>query len=161
MTAAGSAAAIDISLYLIRQDFGADTAHEISRALVLPMHRQGGQAQFIENPITDTTDSRVQTAIRWVKENFQEKISVTDMANKSNMSLRTFCRQFESSTGTSPGKWLVQTRLMHAQRLLETTSDSIEIISTLCGFGTATSLRNHFNRTLHISPATYRKQFLP
>lgn len=161
MTAAGSAAAIDISLYLIRKDFGADIAHQVSRALVLPLHREGGQAQFIEQPITDTTDSRIQSAIRWVNENFQEKISVAAMADKSNMSLRTFCRQFETSTGTSPGKWLIQTRLNHAQRLLETTKDSVEVISAKSGFGTSTSLRNHFNRAFHISPATYRKQFQP
>jgi AraC family transcriptional activator FtrA len=160
LTSAGSAASIDLALYLVRSDFGADVANRLARDLVVPPHRDGGQAQYIDAPmpICPDTDPLAET-LDWVLGHLDEAISVEQLARHATMSTRTFIRRFRAATGTTPHKWITSQRVAAAQALLETTDLSIERIADQCGFGTAASLRNHFHRQVHCSPQAYRHTF--
>jgi AraC family transcriptional activator FtrA len=161
LTSAGAAASIDLALHIIRSDFGADIANKVARDMVVPPHRDGGQAQFIETPVVAdgaTTDHLAATMI-WAAERLGDELSVADLAAHSSLSPRQFTRQFRARTGTSPHQWLLTQRTSLAQRLLETTDLPIERVATDAGFGTAAAMRLHFQRALHTSPAAYRRCF--
>ncbi len=159
-TSAGSAASIDLCLHLVRLDYGAEVANAASRSMVVPPHRDGGQAQYVDQPI-DTLEGAdmFADALEWAKANLAEAITVDDLAQRSAMSPRTFARRFKSTTGTTPHHWLTRQRVHHAQRLLETTDESVERIAADSGFGSATNLRNHFQRVVHTTPTRYRRAF--
>jgi len=160
LTSAGSAASIDLALYLVRSDFGADVANRLARDLVVPPHRDGGQAQYIDAPMPccPETDPLAET-LDWALAHLGEPISVDQLADHAAMSTRTFIRRFRSATGTTPHKWITNRRVTAAQALLETTDLSIDRIADECGFGTAASLRSHFQRQVHCSPQAYRQTF--
>jgi transcriptional regulator GlxA family with amidase domain len=161
MTSAGTAAGIDLCLHVVRLDFGAEIANAVARRMVVPPHREGGQAQFVEAPVTsgEPGSDRFAATLEYMLEHLDEPLSVEAMAERAAMSPRTFARRFRATTGTTPGQWLVRQRVLLAQRLLETTDDPVELIALRCGFGTAAGLRLHFRRVLDTSPLVYRRTF--
>jgi transcriptional regulator GlxA family with amidase domain len=160
LTAAGSAASIDLCLHLVRTDYGAQAAATVARDLVVPPHRDGGQAQYIDTPlpVVDATD-RFAATIAWAQQHLGDPITVAALAARSAMSRRTFARRFAATTGTTPYQWLLGQRLRLAQRLLETSDLTIEAVARNSGFRTAGNLRKHFGRSLHTTPLAYRSTF--
>jgi AraC family transcriptional activator FtrA len=158
-TSAGSAAAIDLCLHIIRSDHGAKIGNAVARRLVVQPHREGGQKQFVDRPLGDEGDTRFADLIVWVRGRLQEKLSVNQMADRVNMSLRSFARNFQAAIGMTPGRWLLSARLSSAKDLLETTQLSLEEIATNCGFTDAALLRHHFHRTVGRTPTAYRRMF--
>lgn len=160
LTSAGTAAGIDCCLYMLRQRYGSEVANRVARRLVVPPHRQGGQAQFIAQPLpARAQDSRLADLIDWVRANLQLPHSLDSLAAKSLMSRRSFTRHFRQLTGSTVGDWLLAERLALTQRLLETTGQSIDRIATLAGFGSPVSLRHHFRQALGVSPSAWRRTF--
>jgi AraC family transcriptional activator FtrA len=160
LTSAGTAASIDLCLYVVRQDFGAEIANSVARRMVVAPHRDGGQSQFVEEPLLDTdAEDLFAATFLWVQGNLSEPITVEDLARRSAMSPRTFARRFHNTTGTSPYRWLLRQRIILAQRLLETTDLSVELVALRCGMGAAANLRDHFQRGIGTSPSAYRQTF--
>ena len=160
LTSAGVAAGLDCCLHLLRQISGAETANWVARRLLIAPHRQGGQAQFIERPVPmSNSDSRLSKVIECVTEHLDQQHSVDSLAEAVSMSRRNFTRHFRQTTGTSFKRWLLSQRLAHAQRILESSEASIEIVAQAAGFGSALSLRQHFHACFHTTPSAYRKQF--
>lgn len=160
LTSAGTAAGIDCCLHMIRQHYGAESANSIARRLVVPPHRQGGQAQFIEQPIPSSArSSRLSELIDWVRANLHQTHTVDSLADRVLMSRRTFTRHFRHLIGMTIIEWLHAERLAMTQRLLEGSDHSIEAISALVGFGSPESLRLHFRRAFGVSPIAWRKTF--
>ncbi|MBW9117803.1 transcriptional regulator FtrA [Rhizobium cauense] len=161
LTAAGSAAGIDLCLHVVRGDFGAEAANSVARRLVLPPHREGGQAQFIHTPVLQEREGiRLGPLIDWMRQRLDEEQPISLLAAKAGMSQRTFQRRFESTTGQSVGEWLLGERLRHARELLERTSSlSLDDIAAASGFGTLATMRHHFRKRLGTSPGAYRKMF--
>jgi AraC family transcriptional regulator, transcriptional activator FtrA len=158
-TSAGSAAGIDLCLHLVRLDHGAAIANEVARRLVVPPHRDGGQAQFIARPVPARPGHGMARAIDWAMAHLDRPLAVEDLARAAALSPRTFARRFRAETGTSPHRWLNRQRILAAQRLLETTPQGIEEVAAAVGFGTAQTLRLHFRRLVRTSPTAYRHRF--
>jgi len=160
LTSAGTAAGIDACLHLLRQRSGATVANRVARRLVMPPHRQGGQAQYIPQPLPATAgDSRLAGLLDWVRANLEQPHDLDSLAAKALMSRRTFTRHFRQLTGATVGQWLLGERLDLAQRLLESTDHGIERIAQLAGFGSPEALRLHFRRSLGVSPSHWRQSF--
>jgi transcriptional regulator GlxA family with amidase domain len=160
LTSAGTAAAIDCCLHLVRRDLGADVANRIARRLVVAPQRHGDQAQYIENPVhKDDVPDALSKTLDWAMAHLKQPLCVEQLADRAGMSLRTFSRHFRKKTGTTVIPWLLHHRLAAAQRLLETSHHSIDQIAEDVGFGSTVSFRQHFARTFSISPASYRRQF--
>jgi AraC family transcriptional activator FtrA len=158
-TSAGSAAGIDLMLHIIRQDYGVEAANSVARRLVMPPHRSGGQAQFIERAVPADRWHRLTEALDAIRAELSTDWTVERMASLVAMSPRTFLRRFVEATSLSPGQWLIEQRIAQAQRLLETTALSVERIAAEVGFGSVQVLRHHFRERLTISPRDYRKTF--
>lgn len=160
LTSAGTAAGIDCCLHILRQYYGAGIADHVARRMIVPPHRQGNQAQYIERPMpVSAGNDRFLEVLDWVGQNLREPHSLDALAAKALMSRRTFTRRFRQVTGTTVRQWLRHQRLALAQRFLETGDQPIDVIADLAGFGSALSLRQHFNAVLNTSPATYRREF--
>ncbi len=160
LTGAGSAAGIDLCLHIVRQDYGSDVATQLARQLVVPPQRDGGQAQYIDKPLPNLDDSDLLSeTVAWMQDHLGEPLAVEDLAARSAMSSRTFARQFQAATGTTPHHWLQAQRVRLAQQLLETTDLSVEAVAAQSGFSTAANLRKHFARSVHTSPQAYRRAF--
>lgn len=162
MTAAGSAAGIDLCLHLVRRDFGPEVANAVARRLVVPPHREGGQAQFIPRPVPRERagGSRLAAVLDAVRARPAEDWSVERLAREAALSPRGLHRRFREATGMSPGAWLLATRLDHARELLEGPgAPPVEEVAALAGFGSAATLRHHFRARLGTSPAAYRARF--
>lgn len=160
LTSAGTAAGIDCCLHLLRKDCGAEAASYVARRLVVPPHRQGGQAQYIETPMPAVrAGDRFTQALEWAAGHLDRPHDLDSLASRAAMSRRNFTRRFRRTTGTTPSRWLLGQRLARAQRLLETGARPIERIAEMCGFGSAVSMRQHFARSLGTSPAAYRREF--
>ena len=159
LTSAGSIAGIDLCLHLIRRDHGARIANHVARRLVMPPHREGGQAQFIEEPVSRHSGSALAPLLETVRSDLGEDWSIPRMAEAAAMSVRSLQRHFASTTGLAAGEWLTRERLGRAQRLLEETRMSIDEIALTVGFGTAATLRGHFRGRLGTSPGHYRRRF--
>lgn len=160
MTSAGTVAAIDCCLHLVRQRLGADVANRTAKMLVTPPHRQGGQAQYVEHPVPQlSSETHLSDVLAWARTNLAGDLSLDVLANMAKMSRRTFTRRFKESTGTTVTKWLNAERVVRAQELLETTELPIECIAGEVGFGTSLSLRQYFAAHLGTSPSDYRKMF--
>lgn len=160
LTSAGSAASIDLCLYLVRSDFGAEIANALARRLVVPPYRDGGQAQYVETPLSAvSSDTVFAGTLSWIQEHLDEPLAVADLAERAAMSQRTFARKFRETTGTSPHRWVLAQRVTLAQRLLETTDLSVDAIADRCGIGDAANLREHFRRVVGTSPNAYRRTF--
>lgn len=159
LTSAGSAAGLDLGLHLIRRDHGAAIANGVARRLVVSPHRDGGQAQFITAPVALDAGPALSATIDWVLERLREPLTVADMADHANMTPRTFARRFRDDIGQSPHRWLSRQRVLRAQELLETAELSIDVIAEICGFGSAATLRHHFQRETQTTPTLYRSTF--
>lgn len=161
LTSAGSAASLDLCLHVLQRDYGTQVATRVARDLVIPLHRPGGQAQFIETPVPepDRGGDLFADTLSWLQAHLDQEVSVADLAARAAMSPRTFARRFPASTGTTPLTWILRERVRLAQRLLETTDLPVDAIAGKTGFGTADNLRKHFSRMLHTSPQAYRRTF--
>lgn len=160
LTSAGTAAAIDCCLHIVRRDHGADVANRIARRLVVAPHRRGGQAQYIEKPLPDPgVQDQLAITLEWAIGHLANPMSLEQLAARAGMSLRTFTRHFRRKTGTTVTQWLLNHRLATAQRLLETGDCSVDNVAAVAGFGSTVSFRQHFTRAFSISPASYRRQF--
>lgn len=160
VTGAGAAAGFDLCLHLLRREYGATTANAIARDLVLPSHRDGGQAQYLAAPAPeDCNDDRLAEVLAWAREHLHESLPVAELARRCLMSRRSFARRFAASTGTTPHAWLLGLRLSRAEELLETTDLPVEEIARLVGFGSAAVLRSQFVRRRGVPPRSYRRSF--
>jgi len=160
MTSAGTAAAIDCCLHLVRKREGSREANVIARRLVMPPHRDGGQAQFIETAIPTTKrDYRLSETMEWILANLDQPHSIESVAVRTFMSRRTFTREFMNTTGESFTRWLTQQRLKLAQQLLETTTRPIDQVAEQTGFGSTVTFRQHFRREIGLSPQAWRRRF--
>lgn len=160
LTSAGTAAGIDLALHVVRMDHGAEVANHIARRMVVPPHREGGQAQFALAPVPRTVDDDpLSPVVTWMLDHLDEQLTVPQLARMAAMSPRTFARRFRETMGTTPLRWLHHQRVARTQELLEVTDLPIDVIAHRVGFGTATNLREHFRRVTSTTPAAYRQTF--
>ena len=160
LTSAGSAAGIDLCLHLIRRDYGVKAANKVARRLVVPPHRDGGQAQFIETAVPQAHESgRLGAVMDRMRRRMKADHPLAALAKVAGMSQRTLLRRFEGATGTTPAKWLLEQRLARAKELLEVSAISIEQIAEESGFGSVGTLRHHFRRHYSTTPTAYRVMF--
>jgi AraC family transcriptional activator FtrA len=159
LTSAGKAAAVDLCLHLVHLDHGAAIANSVARRLVMPLHRPGGQAQFVAAPVQVKGDHVLAHLLAWARLRLDQPLSVTDMARQANTSPRNLGRQFHSVVGQTPIQWLLTQRVRRAQELLETTDESVEAVAVATGMGTATTLRRQFKRIVGVPPDSYRRAF--
>jgi transcriptional regulator GlxA family with amidase domain len=160
LTSAGAAAGLDTCLHLVRREHGAAAANALARRMVVPPHRSGGQAQFVEMPVPEVAGGDgLSDLVGWVQEHLDEPLTVESMAERALMSPRTFARRFRASIGTTPHRWLLDQRLAHAEELLERTDLPVDVVATESGFGSADTLRHHFSARRGIAPATHRRTF--
>ncbi|WP_392840480.1 GlxA family transcriptional regulator [Streptomyces sp. LN500] len=159
LTSAGVAAGIDLCLHIVRRDHGTAVANDVARRTVVPPHRDGGQAQYIQRPVPEAQSATTTSARAWALGRLDRPILLRDMAQQQSMSVRTFTRRFREEVGISPGQWLTQQRVERARGLLEATDLSIDQVAREAGFGTATSLRQHVQAALGVSPTVYRRTF--
>ncbi len=160
LTSAGTAAGIDACLHLLRRQYGAGPANSVARRLVVPPHRQGGQAQFIAQPLPESArDTRLAAVIERVRADLTQAHTLDSLADTVMMSRRSFTRHFRQLTGTTVGAWLLSERLARSQALLEGSDQSVEQIAELAGFGSAVSLRTHFRSAFGVSPTAWRQTF--
>lgn len=160
LTSAGSAASLDLCLHVVQRDYGTETATRVARDLVVPLHRPGGQAQFIETPLPEQRAGDLfADTLGWLRAHLDEPVTVADLAARSAMSPRTFARRFAASTGTTPLQWILRERIRLAQRLLETSDLPVDVVARESGFGSADNLRRHFGRAVWTTPQAYRRAF--
>ena len=159
ITGAGTAAGVDTLLHLVRREWGAAAANALAREMVVPPHRDGGQAQFIDAPVPACQDDLLGAVLEWAQHHLAEDISVETLARRALMSPRSFARRFKATTGTTPHAWLLGRRLSAAEALLEESDAPVEEIARLAGFGTAAGLREQFGRRRGVSPRAYRQTF--
>jgi transcriptional regulator GlxA family with amidase domain len=159
ITSAGTAAAIDACLHVVRQEHGPEVANQIARRMVVPPHRDGGQAQYIERPLPRTPCDTVGDVLSWMERPLDREMTVEQLAARAHMSPRTFARRFQQETGTTPYRWLLRQRVLLSQELLETTDETVDAIAGRAGFGNAAGLRHHFLRMLDTTPNAYRRTF--
>ncbi len=160
ITSAGTAAAIDAALHLVRRELGAAVATRIARRMVVPPQRDGGQLQFVETPIPQSTADSLSPLLDWVVEHLDERHNSASLARRALMSERTFARRFVAETGTTPHRWLTKQRILAARTLLEDSGLGVEQIAIRVGFSSAVVMREHFRREVGLSPADYRRRFV-
>ena len=160
LTSAGAAAGLDLCLHMIRRDYGSAVAADAARLSVMPLEREGGQAQFIVHDYAPTPQgSALEPLLNWLQNNLGCDLTLADIAAQAGTSTRTLIRRFREQTGTTPLQWLHRARVRQAQHLLETTQHSVERIGTQVGFGSPTAFRDRFKRTTGVSPHAYRRTF--
>jgi transcriptional regulator GlxA family with amidase domain len=159
LTSAGAAAAVDLCLHVVREDLGAVEAARVARLAVAPLERSGGQAQFIEHPPPETGDTPLADLGLWLECNVSEDLSLPALAKRAGLSTRTLTRHVKRHLGITPAQWVAQTRVRRAQALLERTELSIEQIAEQVGFGSTAVLREHFARSVKVSPSQWRRSF--
>ncbi len=159
LTSAGAAAGLDLCLHMIRRDHGAAVAADAARLAVMPLEREGGQAQFIVHAPPTPEGGSLEPLLRWMGANARRELTLAEIATEAAMSTRTLNRRFREQTGTTPLQWLHRVRLCQAQTLLETTDGSIERIASQVGFGSSTTFRDRFKQRVGTSPQAYRRAF--
>lgn len=161
LTAAGSAAALDLGLHVVRRDFGAEIANAVSRRLVFAAHRDGGQRQFVERPMPEVPDESLAPVLAWAQERLDSPLTVADLAARASVSPATLHRRFQAQLGTTPLAWLTAERLSLACRLIERGEPRFEVVARRSGLGTAANLRTLMRRATGITPSAYRRRFGP
>ena len=161
ITSAGTAAGIDACLHLVRKEQGSRVANGIARRMVVPPHRDGGQAQYVDQPVAVPSCDTLGEVIGWMQRHLAEPVSIRQLAGRAHMSERTFARRFVQETGTTPQRWLTGQRILLAQELLEETDAAIDLIADRAGFGNAATLRHHFRIWRGTTPQAYRRAFCP
>jgi transcriptional regulator GlxA family with amidase domain len=159
LTSAGTAAGLDLCLHVIRRDHGEEIARKVARRMVMPPHREGGQAQYVEVPIRTHPADTLAPLLDDLLDELAVDHTIESLSARSAMSPRTFARRFRQETGTTPHHWLTQQRVLLARRMLESGDDSMEIVAERSGFCTSSMLRHHFTRIVGTSPSAYRRQF--
>jgi len=159
LTSAGAAAGLDLCLHLVRRDLGAEAAANVARAAVMPLERTGGQAQFIVHAPPTSDGSSLEPLLAWIEQNLRKDLTLPAIAQHAAMSTRTLSRRFREQVGMTPASWVTRARVRIAQRLLETTSLSVERVAADVGFGSSAVLREHFGRIVGTSPQGYRQSF--
>jgi len=159
ITSAGTASGIDACLHLVRRELGAAAANVIARRMVVPPQRDGGQSQYIPQPLAESESSSFATLLDWMLAHLDEELTVDDLARRALMSPRTFARRFRTETGATPAAWLNRQRLLRSQYLLESSDLGLEQIAQHTGFGSAAVMRHHFLRSLQTTPTAYRRTF--
>ena len=159
LTSAGSAAGLDMLLHLVRRDYGAKIANQVAQRLVIPPHREGGQAQFLPRPLPNDERSRVSKLIDWVRTHPSQAHTLETLARRASMSPRTLQRQFQETVGVGPYEWLIRERVALAKDLLQVGRHSLTHIADTVGFKSQETFRRHFRRVAGTSPAIYRRQF--
>jgi len=160
ITSAGTAAALDCCLYIIRQRFGGAVANQIARRMIVPPHREGGQAQFIAQPVPETTrDVRINNLIDYLQRNISQPLSLDALADSVAMSRRTLTRHFMKATGMSVIEWITAERLRRSQLLLESSNLPMEAVAEQVGYLSAVTWRQQFKARFGVSPAEWRKTF--
>lgn len=159
ITSAGTAAGLDACLHVWRKEYGAGVAAAVARRMVVPPHRDGGQAQFIEAPVRPAAAHTLAHVLEYMTAHLDEELTVESLARLANMSPRTFARRFRAETGSTPYDWLLGQRVSAAQLLLEQGDDTVDAVAAKSGFGTAAALRHHFTRRLGTTPQAYRSAF--
>ena len=159
LTSAGTAAGVDLCLHIVATDHGVEVAATVARRLVMPLFRAGGQAQYVDMPIAQATEDGLSALLDWGRAHLGAGMSVDVLARRAAMSRRTLTRRFQASVGMPPGEWLQRERLRFAQRLLESTDDSIELVSRRAGYDSPATMRAQFSSRLHTSPRGYRQTF--
>lgn len=159
LTSAGAASGLDVCLHLVRKDHGSELANRVARRCVVPPWREGGQAQYIEQPVPDLSSAGTAASRQWALERLDQPLTLADLAGHARMSARTFARRFQEETGTSPGRWLIQQRVHRARQLLESSDLSVDRIAGEVGFATGASLRQHLHAAIGVSPLAYRRTF--
>jgi len=159
MTSAGTAAGIDLCLHIVTADYGADVAATVSRRMLMPLHRSGGQAQYVDTPVPQARGDEMTELLAWAVTRIPAGLSVGDLARRAAVSPRTLTRRFRQATGLAPGEWLQGERLRLARRLLETSDDTIERVARHAGYDTPVAMRAQFARRLRTSPRAYRRTF--
>jgi transcriptional regulator GlxA family with amidase domain len=158
LTTAGGAAGLDLAVHLVRRDHGSAVAAETARHTVMPLQRDGGQAQIVDY-VRPETGRSLEPVMRWLEDNLATELTLEAIAERAGSSVRTLNRRFRAQTGTTPLQWLIGRRLQRARELLETTDLSVEDVASWCGFGSAIALRQHFRRTVGTTPLAYRQTF--
>lgn len=160
ITSAGTAAALDCCLYIIRQRFGSLAANQIARRMIVPPHREGGQAQFIAQPVPkNTRDARINGLLEYLQQHIAEPHNLDSLAQVVAMSRRTLTRHFTRATGMSIADWLTIERLRRSQLLLETGNMPVEQVAESVGFRSAVTWRQQFKSRFGVSPAEWRRTF--
>ncbi|MDQ4119472.1 MAG: helix-turn-helix domain-containing protein [Actinomycetota bacterium] len=159
ITGAGTAAGIDACLHLVRRELGSAVVNQIARRMVVPPQREGGQRQFVAQPVPDCTADTLGAVLTWMTENLAEEHTIASLARRAAMSERTFARRFAAETGSTPHRWLTRQRVLHARTLLEETDLGMDAVAARCGLGSAALLRHHFRQSVGVSPADYRSTF--
>ncbi len=159
ITSAGTAAGIDACLHLVRRELGSEVTNVIARRMVVPPQRDGGQRQYIDQPIPVRYSEGFAAQLDWILEHLDEPHTVGGLAKRASMSARTFARRFVDETGRTPMQWVTDQRVLYARRLLEATDLDIDRVAQKSGFGTATLLRHHFRRVIGVTPSDYRRRF--
>ncbi|WP_106401095.1 GlxA family transcriptional regulator [Actinocorallia populi] len=159
LTSAGVAAGIDLCLHLVRRDHGASVAAMVARRIVMPLQRDGGQAQYIRHPDPGPPDVGLQPTLAWLEARLHLPLTLADIAGHASTSVRTLNRRFRAQVGTTPLQWLLRARLHRAQQLLESTTLPVDRVAAACGFGSSATLRAHFTRHVGTSPQSYRQAF--
>ncbi|MCI3220634.1 GlxA family transcriptional regulator [Streptomyces sp. NP-1717] len=161
LTAAGSAAALDLGLHVVRRDHGAEIANSVSRRLVFAAHRDGGQRQFVERPVPDLPDESLAPVLAWAQERLGSPLAVADLAARASVSPATLHRRFQAQLGTTPLAWLTGERVALACRLIERGESRFELVARRSGLGTATNLRALVRRETGLTPSAYQRRFGP
>lgn len=159
ITSAGTAAGIDACLYLVRRELGSEVVNKIARRMVVPPQRDGGQRQFIEQPVPVRCSEGFAPQLDWILANLHVPHTVSGLAKRAGMSGRTFARRFVEETGRTPMQWVTDQRVLYARTLLEETDLDVDRVADRSGFGTATLLRHHFRRVIGVTPSEYRRRF--
>jgi transcriptional regulator GlxA family with amidase domain len=159
LTSAGVASGIDLCLHLVRRDHGTAVANSSARSSLVPPHREGGQAQYVQRPVPEPQLAATAAARAWALARLDRPLVLRELAERESMSVRTFTRRFREEVGVSPGQWLVAQRVERARGLLESSDLSVDQVAREAGFGTAASMRQHLQTALGVSPTAYRRTF--
>jgi transcriptional regulator GlxA family with amidase domain len=166
LTSAGASAGLDLCLHMVQRDLGASAAAQAARLAVAPLHRTGGQAQFIVRNLATATiahatgrRTELDEVLEWIEQEAHRDLALGDIAAHASVSIRTLNRRFQSETGQTPIQWLAGVRVRHAQQLLETTDLGVERIGREVGFTSSANFREQFRRLAGVSPQGYRSTF--
>lgn len=159
LTSAGSAAGLDMLIHLVRRDYGARIANMVAQRLVIPPHREGGQAQYLPRPIPSDERNRLSKLLDWARAHLAQEHTIESLAKRASMSSRTLQRQFKDTVGMPPYDWLVRERVALAKDLLQASKHSMTRVAEVVGFKSQETFRRHFRRVAGTSPAMYRRQF--
>jgi AraC family transcriptional regulator, transcriptional activator FtrA len=160
LTSAGSAAGLDMLMHLVRCDYGADVANRVAQRLIIPPHREGGQAQFVPRPVLERNRNRLSELLDWTRTHLAAPLTLNSLARRAAMSPRTLQRQFKETVGHSPYEWLMRERVALGKDLLQVRGNSLLSIAETVGFKSQETFRHHFKRIAGVSPTSYRRRFL-